>query len=114
MCTVEAHHKIAALAPDNNVQTTMELLRSNDTVEQYATAALFVAAMSEGYESNKAWEEPGYEPHPLTLEEINHLRRVDLDALFDEAWDVFLKDIGATVEAEAPKSAKKEEGGASG
>lgn len=112
MCTVEAHHKIAALAPDNNVQTVLDQLRSADHVELYSTIVLFLVAMSEGYESFKAWEDPDYKPNPLTLDELNHLRRGDVDKLLEEAFDIFLQDIGVTVETEQIKE-KKDEGGAS-
>ena len=112
MCTVEAHHKIAALAPDNSIHTVQQQLQSDDHVEMYTTVALFCVAMSEGFESHKAWEEPGYTPNPLTLEEVNHLRRSEIDELFVEAYNAFLRDVGVSVETEPPKE-KKDAGGAS-
>lgn len=111
-CTVEAHHKISALADDNNIQTVLNILRSDsNTVEMYSTAALFAVAMSEGYEDWMHWENPDYVQNPLTLDEINHLVRKDFDQLYTEAVDAFLEDIGVTVETEEPKG-KKETGDA--
>lgn len=112
MCTVEAHHKIAGLAPDNSIQTVMDQLRSADHIELYSTVVLFLVAMSEGYENYRAWEDPDYKPNPLTLDELNHMRRGDVDTLLQEAFDIFLQDIGVTVETE-PIKGKKDEGGAS-
>lgn len=103
MCTVEAHDAISALAHDNNVETVMQMLNSQDTVEQYTTAVLFVAAMSSGYENNRQYEDPDYEPRPVTPEELTHMRRGEFDALFTEAFNTFLADCGITVEAEEPK-----------
>lgn len=103
MCTVAAHDAIAALAPDNNVDSVMKLLNSHDTIEQYTTAVLFVVAMSGGYEDNRHWEDPDYTPNPLTPDELHQLRRGDFDKLFREALDTFVKDCGVTIEAEEPK-----------
>ena len=113
MCTVEAHDKISALAEDNNINTVMKKLQGDgDTVELYTTAVLFTVAMSEGYESHAAWENPEYIPNPLTMDECHHLLRKDFDQLYSEAVDAFMHDVGVSVEAEAPKG-KKAEAGAS-
>lgn len=108
LCTVEAHHKISALSEDNNIRTVLNKLRGSEdnTVELYTLAALFTVAMSEGYEDNRQWEDQTYTPNPLTLEEVNHLVRKDFDALYAEAVDKFIEDIGVNVETEEPKGKK--------
>lgn len=113
LCTVEAHHKISALSEDKNVDTVLRMLRDDsNTIELYTLEALFTVAMSEGYEANRHWEDPTYTPNPLTLDEINHLVRKDFDALFAEAIDKFIADIGVSIETEEQKGKKAESGGA--
>lgn len=114
MCTVEAHHKISAIAQDNNIDTVLHMLQDpSDTVALYTNVVLFTAAMSEGFEQHRAWEEPDYTPNPLTLDELAHLRRKELDTLFGEAMEAFIEDIGVSVETKEPQKKTGEAAAAS-
>lgn len=114
MCTVSAHGKISALAPDNNLNTVFNILKGTDMVEMYATALLFTVAMSEGYVDHMRWEAPEMELRPLTVDEMQVLTTAEFDALFTEAFEAFTRDLGVTVEAEPPKVKGKNAAAAKG
>lgn len=99
--TVEATIKIADMCPDSDIEKADQLFDGSYQVSQQ-TAATFMAVLSEGYETNKAFADPDYKPHPLTEREALSLQSEDFSALFGEAIQAYTGEK-VTVEAEPVK-----------
>lgn len=106
--TVMGNCEIAEICPDKDINRFTELV-SGDYATAQTAAAVFMAALSKGYEMAQKYEDPSYTMHPLTKEEVLLLDSDEFNDLFLEALDAFKADGKTTVEAEAPKSAKKSE-----
>lgn len=106
--TVLGNCKIAEICPGKDINQFSALIEGDYPTAQTA-AATFVAALSEGYEMWREFEEPGYKGRPVMQAEVMLLDSDDFNNLFAEALSVFSSDGKTTVEAEAPKSGKKEE-----
>lgn len=102
LLTVGASSEIADLCPGGDLSRIGEVLEGsyNKTLR---TVAKMIAAMSRGYENNRKYEEPGYEPDPLTVDEIMSLPTKVLGELEAEALAKFSEDSGTSVEVEEPK-----------
>lgn len=104
--TVGASAKISDLCPDGDISRLGEVLEG-----QYGKVARdsaeIVAALSEGYEQAQAYEEPGYKPTPLTVDEVMTLRVDEFARLQQAALAAWMEDSKPTVEVEP----EKKEGG---
>lgn len=100
-----ANCKIAELCKDGDIKNAGTLFEGSYQDSQ-KTAAKFMAIMSEGFEQNKKFREPGYEPRPLTAEEAMCLIEKEFSQLFEEAVYAYSGEK-PTVEAEPPKKQKK-------
>lgn len=104
--TVGASAKISDLCPDGDISRLGEVLEG-----QYGKvardSASIIAALSEGYEEARAFENPGYKPQPLTVEEVLTLRMGEFSQLQQAALTAWAEDSKPTVEV-APE--KKESG----
>lgn len=104
--TVGAAIKIARLCPNGDLSRLNELIE-----EGYDTALManveIAAAMSEGYENARKYEEEGYEPNPLTVDEILSLDPVTLNELLVEALNNFKVDSATMVAVKASKKKQK-------
>ena len=105
--TVEATINIADMCPDSDIANADKLFDGTYQVSQ-KTAASFMAILSKGYENHKSFEDPGYEPNPLTVREALSLESNEFDALFVEAVRAYTGEK-PTVETEPPKDKKKVE-----
>lgn len=109
LLTVGATRKIARLCPDNDIQNISLIFEAKDTDKMIDVLATLSQAMSEGYESQKKYLDPSYEPHPLTIEEVMTLTIQELTSLQEE----LMKEIGVGMEveikAEPLKNKKKSE-----
>lgn len=103
--TVLATCKIAEICKDGNIENAGTLFEGRYQDSQKTTAK-FIAIMSEGYEMNKKFEEPGYEPRPLTAEEALNLTEKDFDKCFREAVEAYTGEK-ITVQSEPVKGKKK-------
>ncbi len=103
--TVLANCKIADICKDGDLKNAGELFEGKYQDSQKTTAK-FIAIMSEGYEMNRKFVEPGYEPRPLTAEEALNLTEEDFGKCFLEAVDAYSGEK-PTVESEPIKSKKK-------
>ena len=105
--TVMGNCKIADASPGGDIGRLDELLNAEYGTAQRA-AALFMAALSEGYEMNQHYEDPNYTMRPLTEEEALLLDSDEFNALFAEALGAFVADGKQTVEAEPVKKTADE------
>lgn len=104
--TVGASAKISDLCPDGDISRLGEVLEGQYGGVARDTAAI-IAALSEGYEQAQAYEVPGYEPRPLTVDEVMTLRMGEFAALQQAALAAWSEDSKPTVEVEP----EKKEGG---
>lgn len=103
--TVLATCKVAEICKDGNIENAGTLFEGRYQDSQKTTAK-FIAIMNEGYEMNKKFEEPGYEPRPLTAEEALNLTEKDFDKCFREAVEAYTGEK-ITVQSEPVKGKKK-------
>ena len=104
--TVKLTCELADMCPDGDLNKIGELFTGHMGDVQRNTAK-FIALMNEGYEVSKSFEEPTYEPNPLSVEEILYLDDGTFTQLFEEASAVFMEDGKPTVEVQASKKKKK-------
>ena len=104
--TLGAALEIAKLTPHGSIDEIGEVLGAGSFAEQLDLIMRFVAAMSNGYEAARAFEEPGYAKRPLTYEELQTLDMSELRTLQHAAFAAFSQDTKTEVEVE---ESKKEE-----
>ena len=106
--TVKANCMIADMCKDGEIKN-LGILFDGGYRKSQETTAKFMAALSEGYETNKAFQDPEYKPHPLSVDEALCLEDDVFADLFLEAVDVFGLEKATVETAEEPKSKKKGE-----
>ena len=104
--TVKATADIAVLCPDKDIERVAELFNS-DLSTMLETGAKVIHYLNEGYEMNKAFDDPSYEPKVLSVEEIMYLDDGTYTELFQSAMASLNNGAETTVELE--KSKKKED-----
>lgn len=104
--TVGATCKLAESCPDRNIKHLDALFDQDDLAMSQNTLALIISALNEGYELNKSFEDPSYEPHPITVAQLMALDQNTFNALASEAIEAFKTDgpSGQTIEAEPKKN----------
>lgn len=102
--TVAANCKIADLCPDMDIKNADKLFAGKYQDSQL-TAAKVIAILNEGYEQNKKFSEPGYEPNPISVDELLSLDDDLFGELFTEAMEAYAGEK-ATVEVEPEKGKK--------
>ena len=107
LLTVQASVEIAEMCPGGDLARVREALEGPQT-KSLRFIAKFIAALSRGYESNRKYEEPGYEPDPLTVDEILSLPFTEVMAVEKEALRSFYGSTKTEIEVE--DSSKKAEG----
>ena len=100
--TVGASAKISDLCPDGDISRLGEVLEGQYGKLARDSAAI-IAALSEGYEQACAFENPGYKPQPLTVEEVLTLRMGEFAQLQQAALAAWTEDSKPTVEVEPEK-----------
>lgn len=107
--TVEAVCQLAEVCPGKAIGNIGSLFTNVEgTSESMTLMAYFVVCLNQGYEKAKAFEEPNYEPNPLTMDETMNLDADVLNELFSEATKAYLADKQTVeVEPEKPKRGSK-------
>lgn len=103
--TIQATCAVVNLCKDGDADNLETLFEGKYQVSQ-VTAARFMVALSEGYETQQTYIKSDYEPHPLTEGEALSLTEDDFGKLFDEAIAAW-RGEKPTIEVEQPKSKKK-------
>jgi hypothetical protein len=109
LLTVGTTRAISKLCPENNIANTGLIFEGKDTDKMIDTIAELSAAMSEGYEMRRKFIEQGYEPHPITKEEIYTLTIQELEDLQKEIMNEIGAGMETEIEAEPEKKGKKNE-----
>ena len=97
---VGAEEEIARLCPDGDVRKFGELLAGENAI---AGSRELLCILSRWHEKRRAFDEPGYEPDPLTPEIIDLLPLSAYSELQKEAMAAFQRDMKQTVEIEESK-----------
>lgn len=87
LMTVGASAEIAKLCPDNRLENWGQLLTGADDVTTIENRARLIVALNAGFESNKAFTEPGYKAEPLTVAQVLALPSREFLALLSEALE---------------------------
>lgn len=105
--TIGAAKKIAAICPEGDIKNLDVMLTSGNTVEVVDKVAQLMVFLNEGYELKRSFEQPGYTPDVLTLEELETLEIQDLQRLQVEAIRTIRRDQKPDVElGNDPKNAE--------
>lgn len=102
--SVGAEQELARLCPGGDLKRLGELMTRRDA-DAIGLSVEMICILSRWHEKARALEEPGYEPRPLTPEELQLLPMAVFAALQAEAMDAMRRDAGQTVEAEPAKKA---------
>jgi hypothetical protein len=103
LLTIGASAEISELCPQGDLSRLGEVFNQSYAKQIRITARL-IAAMSRGYENQKHYEDPSYEPDALTVDEIMTLDTATFQELTHEVMQKFGSDQQPTVETEAKKN----------
>ena len=103
LLTVGTTRAISRLCPDNNIANIGLIFEGKSTDKMIDTIAELSAAMSEGYEEQQKYLTEGYEPHPITKEEILTLTIQELEELQKEVMEEIGAGMQTEIEAEPEK-----------
>lgn len=105
--TVKATSDMAKLCPDENIERMGELFNGNlaTTLE---TGAKIIHYLNEGYEMNKHFEDPSYQPQVLSVEQIMYLDDVTFTQLMQSAMASMGNGAETTIELQENKKKEKE------
>lgn len=101
--TVGATCRIAEACPDGDIQRASEMMTPENISKSQKFAAIFIAALNEGYENSMRYEDKDYVPNPITVDEIMCLDQDVFNDLITEAFGSF-NDVKQTVEAVPKKN----------
>lgn len=105
--TVKANCDIADMCKDQNINNIESLFEGSYQASQ-RTSAKFMAVLSEGYELSRVYQDPGYKPHPLTVDEAMNMGDEEFTEAFKEAIQAYAGEK-PTVETQPAKGKKKAE-----
>lgn len=103
LLTVGTTKTISRLCPDNNIANVSMIFEGKSTDKMIDTIAELSAAMSEGYEAQQKYLIEGYEPHPISKEEILTLTIQELEELQKEVMNEIGAGMQTEIEAEPEK-----------
>ena len=109
--TVQATCEVAGICPDEDIANIQQVF-TGTTAKVAKNIATIICALNKGYELTKQYEEDGYEPKPLTMDEVFLLDEETFIALQNEAVAAWSGEK-PTVEAQPKKQkgkGKKAEG----
>ena len=109
LLTVGTTRAIAKLCPENNIANIGLIFEGKDTDKMIDTIAELSAAMSAGYEARQKFLVDGYEPHPLTKEEVLTLTIQELEEVQNEVMNEIGAGMATEIETEPDKKRKKNE-----
>lgn len=101
--TIGAQQRIAGICPDGDIKRLDEITRGGDMVRAINAVVEMIAALSEGYERAKQYEEPEHVPAPLMPDEILTLEKDEIEQLQREAWTALKVGSKQQLAAEAAK-----------
>lgn len=105
LLTVGASAEISEYCPDGDLSRLGEVF-DQPYGKQMRAVAKIVAVLSRGYENAQKFADNGYNPCPMTVEEILSLDTATYQELTKEAMSAFTASVSTTIET---KSAKKAE-----
>ena len=105
--TVGAAKRIAKLCPEGKLENLNVVMGTGNTVEMVDKVTEILVILNEGYESKRAYEEPGYTPDVLTVEELEALEIQELTKLQTEALRTMRRDQKPDVEVGQEKPGRK-------
>ena len=105
--TVAADIELAKLCPGNNIANIKKLIVGPDTPTVMQNIMKVIVILSEAYENKRHFQDPDYEPNPVTIEELMYFTEDDLTRLSNEAFVAFNEEGQPTVEAESKKNTEK-------
>lgn len=105
--TVKATCELAKLCPEENIERIDELFNGTlpSTIE---TGAKIIHYLNEGYEMNKHFNDPTYQPQIISIDEIMYLSEEDYVNLMKEAMAGFGIGTETTIETVDVEKKKKE------
>lgn len=103
--TVKATSDIASICPDQDIERIGELF-SGALPKTLETGAKIIHFLNEGYEMNKHFQEPSYEPNILSVEEIMYLDDQTFTKLMQSAMEGMSNGTETTIQL---KESKKKE-----
>ena len=103
LLTIGASAEISDLCPQGDLSRLGEVFNQSYGKQIRVTAKL-IAAMSRGFENQKHYEDPDYEPDPLTVDEIMTLDTATFQALTHVVMEQFTADAQPSVETEPKKN----------
>lgn len=106
--TVKATSDIARLCPDNDIQRIDELF-SGDLPTTLEVGAKIIHYLNEGYEMNRHFNEPGYQPDILSVDEIMYLDDQTYTELMKSAMKGMSNGAEQLVEVEEQKKEVNED-----
>ena len=104
--TVGAKREADNLIAAHGGQNLNDLLGGSPEDQEAGTCGM-ILILSKWGEKLHAAEEPGYEPRPITAEELDLVPLNVHAALYNEALAAMVRDSRREVEAEAPQQAQK-------
>lgn len=99
--TVKTACDIADICPDKSLNN-FAMLFNGSMADINRNGAKLIHFMNEGYEMNRHFDDPTYEPKPITVEEVLYLDDDTYQQLFNEMMKAFTGDK-QTVETEESK-----------
>lgn len=109
--TIGAAKKVAALCPEGKIENLAAVLNSGTTLETIDKVTRLLVILNEGYELKQKYEQPGYEPDIITVEELETLESDELMALQIEALRTIRRDQKPEVEIGKDNNPKNAESG---
>lgn len=104
--TVKTTSDIAKLCPDDDIEKIGELFNGT-VVKTIETGAKIIHYLNEGYEMNKHFEDPDYQPEIIGVDEIMYLDDKTFTALMKDAFESLNNGAETTVELEDTKKNTK-------
>lgn len=105
--TVWANMELAKICPGNDLGRIKEVLDTSDSLAQMQGILKIITILSEAYERKEKAQNPNYEPHPITEDELIEWTEDEIGAALNQALETFHKDGEQTVVAQPKKSKKK-------
>lgn len=105
--TVGAASEMAKMCPEGDLTRMGEIFDSGISFENVQKVAEMAIILSKAYEDRRRFEEPGYTPDPLTMEQALALTFDESMVLMQEILKTYSKDSEPSIEVE---ESKKEDG----
>lgn len=104
--TVKTTVDLADLCPDRDL-SKIDIIFQENVADAQLNAAKLIHIMAEGYEMNKHFDDPSYEPNVISVDEILYLDNDTFNKLLEKAMHAFEKGVDRLVETEPEKGKKK-------